>query len=199
MYIESIKYFDENLINAWKNEMKPFILQKFPLIKSELFTLNSDFNFFIQIIDSLAEEFGNKKIESKNEKNESINNSDDKKINESKEEKDIKNNEDIKEVKENLENNKNKDENENQQKLKKSNKKRNRRGTLVFDEIPAINKVSTLKVYDNKNNKDKEEEDIKILRKKNIPKIYLFLLEFIKENIDEPKRTNSMINLRPHS
>ena len=199
MYIESIKYFDENLINAWKNEMKPFILQKFPLIKSELFTLNSDFNFFIQIIDSLAEEFGNKKIESKNEKNESINNSDDKKINESKEEKDIKNNEDIKEVKENLENNKNKDENENQQKLKKSNKKRNRRGTLVFDEIPAINKVSTLKVYDNKNMKDKEEEDIKILRKKNIPKIYLFLLEFIKENIDEPKRTNSMINLRPHS
>ena len=49
----------------------------------------------------------------------------------------------------------------------------------------------------NKNQKSKiiEEEDIKILRRKNMPKIRNFLEEFIQKN----KRSNSMINLRPHS
>ena len=49
----------------------------------------------------------------------------------------------------------------------------------------------------NKNQKSKiiEEEDIKILRRKNMPKIRNFLEEFIQKN----KRSNSMIDLRPHS
>lgn len=49
--------------------------------------------------------------------------------------------------------------------------------------------------------KGKEEEDIHILRKQNMPKISRFLEEFIKNyqiNV-EKKRTNSMKNLRPHS
>ena len=45
-----------------------------------------------------------------------------------------------------------------------------------------------------------EEEDIKILRQKNIVRISNFLKEFMEsQQIKEIKRTNSMINLRPHS
>ena len=49
--------------------------------------------------------------------------------------------------------------------------------------------------------KQKEVEDIHILRKQNIPKIRGFLEEFIKnyQITVEKKRTNSMKNLRPHS
>ena len=55
----------------------------------------------------------------------------------------------------------------------------------------------------NLNDKNKKskiiEEDIKILRIKNMPKISKFLEEFINQNNLKLKRSNSMINLRPHS
>ena len=44
-----------------------------------------------------------------------------------------------------------------------------------------------------------EEEDIKLLRKNNLTKISKFLEDFIQQNTIKRKKTNSMINLRPHS
>ncbi len=41
-YIESNKKFETSLINSWKNEVKPYILQKFPPKQDGLFTVNSD-------------------------------------------------------------------------------------------------------------------------------------------------------------
>ena len=66
MYIENINNFDNNLINAWNNEIKPFILQKFPMIKEGLFNLNSDLHFLIKIIDSLKEKYEMQKKELEN-------------------------------------------------------------------------------------------------------------------------------------
>ena len=43
------------------------------------------------------------------------------------------------------------------------------------------------------------EEDIKQLRKENKSRINKFLVEFIQENIVPLRKTNSMIELRPHS
>ena len=55
----------------------------------------------------------------------------------------------------------------------------------------------------NLNDKNKKskiiEEDIKILRIKNMSKISKFLEEFINQNNLKIKHSNSMINLRPHS
>ena len=59
MYIENYKRFDQVLINAWENEIKPYIYQKFPIRKDGLFTVNSDLEFIINIIDSLKEEYKN--------------------------------------------------------------------------------------------------------------------------------------------
>ena len=53
------------LFDNWNNEIKPFIMKKFPLHQnSELFNLNSDIHFFIQLIDMTlkTKKFTKKKI-----------------------------------------------------------------------------------------------------------------------------------------
>ena len=61
MYLENIDNFDNNLIKAWQNEIKPFIYQKFPIVKDGLFNINSDLYYLIQIIDSFKEQYEEKK------------------------------------------------------------------------------------------------------------------------------------------
>ncbi len=168
-YIENIKCFERYLINAWDNEIKPFILQKFPITKEGLFNVNSDLKFVIDLIDSLKEKFGITESDLDN-KNYTLN-LDNKTVGKIEKTKDI--NKDIKKEVEILH----------------KSVKFKRKGT---EKLLNDNNIQS-------NNINDKEKDIKILRKENISKINMFLLEFINNNILEPKRTNSMINLRPHS
>ena len=67
IYIDNNNVFDYELINVWKEEIKPFILRKYPMVKEGLFNVNSDLNFLIQNIDSLKVKYEEKmeKIETK--------------------------------------------------------------------------------------------------------------------------------------
>jgi hypothetical protein len=196
MFIENNNNFDKILIAAWENEIKPYILQKFPISKEGLFAVNSDLEFLLNLIDSLKEQYDKKQIPNND-------------INDSKKEKN-KNNKDYNK------DNKNDEEEEIHHKsvvILRSTKRRATDHKLQKEKenIPGYNKNLSGNINnDNKNkakDKDKDakldnhnnEEDIKILRKKNMSRINQFLLEIIKENMVPPKRTNSMIDLRPHS
>ena len=186
-YIETLKKFDNILISAWDNEIKPFILQKFPITQEGLFSVNSDLKFVMDIIDSLKEKFAVKTsdLEIKNENN-VLNNENDH-FDEGKKENNKDLNKDIKKEEE----------------IPQKPIKYKRRGTeKLLSELENLQNFSNN--TNDKNIKDKyiydKEKDIELLRKENISKINMFLLEFINNNnILEPKRTNSMINLRPHS
>ena len=187
MFIENNNNFDKSLINAWENEIKPYILQKFPISKDGLFAVNSDLEFLINLIDSLKEQY-DKKQPTNNDINNTANNNEEKN----------KNNED------------NKIGDEEEEIHHKSSvilRNTKRRGTdhkTQKENTPLY--IKNISENINNENKDKDnkidnnnEEDIKILRKKNMSRINKFLLKIIQQNIVPPKRTNSMINLRPHS
>jgi hypothetical protein len=182
MYIEDNDNFDKTLINSWKNEIKPYILQKFPLSKDGLFTVNSDLEYLIKIIESLKEKYEIKQKETE-----------------------------IKNINDNLiDNAKNEEEGNTykineiesvdiQHKSPKLSNKPKRRGTdAKFPEIENIKKSENI---DNQNNDFViiNNEDIKQLRKENKSRINEFLVEFIKENIVPLRKSNSMKELRPHS
>jgi len=179
-YIENIKKFDKNLLNVWQNEIKPFILDKYPLKKEDLFVINSDFNFFIEMIDSLKEQYAKPTETPKEEKeketnNENVNN------NKTEEKNDIKS-----------DNNMNESDNNFKETLHRS--------VGVFSKKNGKEKekrkwgANIHKIYSNNIN---YKDDIN--NKKLISKIDNLLKEFILKNIKEKKRNNSMINLRPHS
>ena len=182
MYIEDNDNFDKTLINSWKNEIKPYILQKFPLSKDGLFTVNSDLEYLIKIIESLKEKYEIKQKETE-----------------------------IKNINDNLiDNAKNEEEGNTykineiesvdiQHKSPKLSNKPKRRGTdAKFPEIENIKKSENI---DNQNSDFViiNNEDIKQLRKENKSRINEFLVEFIKENIVPLRKSNSMKELRPHS
>ena len=187
MYIENYKSFDKVLLNAWENEMKPYIFQKFPITKDGLFTVNSDLEFVINIIDSLKEEYKNNTTISENNKNND-------------KEKDI-NNKNTKDIKKEDEDD---DEEEDEvhhhsicfysfQKLNANKSK---------SENTQINKKET-KDKDNKKdeklNNDEAKKIKELIKEQNISNINKYLIEFIDENIVPPRRTNSMLDIRPHS
>ena len=72
MFIEYYDKFDKILINAWNEEIKPYIFKYFPLEKQGQFFVNSDLVFVIEIIDSYKEKYTNKEIISENNDNKSI-------------------------------------------------------------------------------------------------------------------------------
>ena len=190
MFIENNNNFDKCLINAWENEIKPYILQKFPISKDGLFAVNSDLEFLLNLIDSLKDQYDKKQIAN----NDTNNNNEEKNKNDEVNNKDNKDNEEEEEM-----NHKssviiiNKKRRSTDHKMKKQNT------TLSIKNISGnINNENKNKNKDDKLDNN-NEEDIKILRKKNMSRINKFLLEIIKQNIVPPKRTNSMINLRPHS
>ena len=189
-YIESNKKFDTNLINSWKNEVKPYILQKFPPKQDGLFTVNSDLEYLIQIIDSLKEEYENKQKESEinaiNKTNDNLTDNNNKNVEETE---------------------KNSDKNSEIQ-----SEEFHHKSLQFFGKIKRVgtnknlNTIEDLKNNGNiDNNKDNNKniinnnEDIKKLRKENKSKINQFLKEFIQENIVPLRRTNSMMEIRPHS
>ena len=200
MYIENYKRFDQVLINAWENEIKPYIYQKFPIKKDGLFTVNSDLEFIINIIDSLKEEYknilflGNNKIISENNKNNEkdiINKDKEKKINnENSNSKDI--------------NNEDEDEEEDEvhhhsicfYSFQKMNVNKNKSENEQINKKEVKDKIN--------NNKDEKvinngKKDIKELKEQNIYNFNQYLIEFIDENIVPPKRTNSMLDINPYS
>ena len=191
MYIENNNNFDKILMNAWENEIKPYILQKFPISKEGLFAVNSDLEFLLNLIDSLKEQYDKKPAPNNNLKN---------------------NNEEKNKNKEtNNKDNKSDNDEEMHHKSVVIMRSTKRRGTdhkiqKEKENIPGYNKILSVNNENQDKNKDvklennnNNEEDIKILRKKNMSRINKFLLEIIKENMVPPKRTNSMIDLRPHS
>ena len=52
-YIEHLKIPNEELINAWKNEIKPFLFEKYPFEKDGIFNVNADIHYLINYIDDL--------------------------------------------------------------------------------------------------------------------------------------------------
>ena len=175
IYIDANNKFDKSLLKSWSNEIKPYVDQKYPVSKQGLFNTNSDLHYFIQIINDSAEKYKLINIEEE-KKNNSTNI---------------------------IKNNKNGDtqiktpETETDIKIIKNSKSCNKTTESETDiknnnlKKELKNKIQKSKIY--------EEEDIKILRKKNMTKISMFLEEFIQQNTIKRKRTNSMINLRPHS
>ena len=199
MYIENINNFDNNLINAWNNEIKPFILQKFPMIKEGLFNVNSDLHFLIKIIDSLKEKYEKQKKELENINTKENNNLTTKNNTNAYKEK-----KSSKKIVNSIE-----DEEEEEEMHHRSIciiRKEKRRGTeKKIPELQTIQnynqKVSSGSIKDKNKveSKNDKKEDNQLLQKENKSKINEVLLEFIEENITPIKRTNSMINLRPHS
>ena len=190
MYIENINNFDNNLINAWNNEIKPFILQKFPMIKEGLFNLNSDLHFLIKIIDSLKEKYEMQKKELENINTKENNNLT------------TKNNTNTNTYKEKKSSKKivNSIEDEEEEEMHHRSiciiRKEKRRGTeKKIPELQTIQnynqKVSSGSIKDKNKveSKNDKKEDNQLLQKENKSKINEVLLEFIEENITPIKRT----------
>ena len=171
MYIDENNKFDKSLINAWTNECKPYILQQYPISVKNFFNSNSDLHYLVKLIDELKDSYKEKidKEEKKNEIKKEENNNNSKSI-----VKDKNNSENL---------------NNTTKTIEEEKKNNNNKNNIIINNNKKEPKI--------KNQKSKiiEEEDIKILRRKNVPKIAKFIEEFLKEN----KRSNSMINLRPHS
>ena len=160
-------------------------------------TLN--FDYLIRVIDKLKKKYTKKKKkQEKNNKNEANINDNNKKSQIDKK--------DNKEVNINKTNKEIIKVDEKQHKSIGAFKNDKRRGTETnipdLEEIQNYTKMQSENITNKvKDMKERENaEDIKKLRKKNISKIYTFLQQFMEyNNIKEIKRTNSMINLRPHS
>ena len=179
--------------------MKPFVSEKFPLIQNGIFNQNSDFDYLIRVIDKLKKKYTKKKKkQEKNNKNEvNINDNNKKSQIDKKDNKEVNINKTNKEIIK---------VDEKQHKSFGAFKNDKRRGTETnipdLEEIQNYTKMQSENITNKvKDMKERENaEDIKKLRKKNISKIYTFLQQFMEyNNIKEIKRTNSMINLRPHS
>ena len=136
MYIENNKNFDISLINVWDNEIKPYLIKQYPIAKGDLFTLNSDIQFIIKLIDSLKEEYGKNKIISENKNiNEILNIDKNKDENKDKEKNSTnENNKKDKDIKE--------EEEETLSKSIQIESKRKRRGTET--KIPQLENVHSL-------------------------------------------------------
>ena len=169
IYIDANKKFDKSLLKSWSNEIKPYVDQKYPVSKQGLFNTNSDLHYLIKLINDSAEKY--KLIHIEEEKKNNLTNI--------------------------TKNNKSGDtqikspETEIDIKKIKNSKSGNTEIKTPKAETDIKNNIQKSKIY--------EEEDIKILRKKNMTKISMFLEEFIEQNTIKRKRTNSMVNLRPHS
>ena len=175
MYLDDVKKFDKSLIEVWVNEVKPYVLKKYPVSIKGVFNENYDLECLIELIDKYnvisIEEVKKKDTNNINKSNIM----DDKR---DKQEKISKIQNDIKEF---IKNNKNKNV-ETKLHGSQSQGKKNVKKKLTNNKQANI------------------EEDIKILRKENMAKISKFLEDYIKQNeFQKRKRTNSMINLRPHS
>ena len=57
MYIEYYKKFENPLLENWNNNIKPYILEKYPKTSTGIFTHNSDLHYIIDLIDDLKEKY----------------------------------------------------------------------------------------------------------------------------------------------
>ena len=57
MYIEYYKKFENPLLENWNNNIKPYILEKYPKTSTHIFTQNSDLHYIIDLIDDLKEKY----------------------------------------------------------------------------------------------------------------------------------------------
>ena len=57
MYIEYYKKFENPLLENWNNNIKPYILEKYPKTSTRIFTQNSDLHYIIDLIDDLKEKY----------------------------------------------------------------------------------------------------------------------------------------------
>ena len=52
-YLQYLKISNAELIKEWENNIKPFLLKKYPFQQSGIFNVNADIKFLIQEIDNL--------------------------------------------------------------------------------------------------------------------------------------------------
>ena len=161
LYIDENNIFEKSLMKCWSNEIKPYILQKYPIALKGFFNANSDLHYIVQLIDELKEKLKSQQIEEEKNKEQNNNNN-------------------LINTPEVLQEENNKD---NKTTLKEEKKR-----------IQMFKRELTTMIIKSKKS---EEENIKILREQNLPKISNFIEDFIQKN--KLKRANSMFNLRPHS
>ena len=56
-YINYYKAFDNPLLECWKTEIRPFILEKYPQSETQLFYANSDIHYITKLIENLRETY----------------------------------------------------------------------------------------------------------------------------------------------
>ena len=147
MYIVDNK-FDEKLLETWSNEIRPFLMQKYPVTKQRYFNHNSDLHLLINLIDLEKEKIQNKKnedkkiiIEKPNNNNSKKNNTDD--IKTSIKIENVINNKN--EIKEDL-NNKNKDKKNNEEEDIKILREENKPKIIKFlKEVMKKQKIHQIK------------------------------------------------------
>ena len=61
-------------MNCWSNEIKPYLLQKYPIALKGFFNANSDLHYIIQLIEELKEKFKSQQIEEEKSKEQNNNN-----------------------------------------------------------------------------------------------------------------------------
>ena len=190
-YLEYSNYFNNEFISSWDNEIKPFIIEKFPIKQEGYFNVNSDIDYLIKEVDSIKEEFIKK---NKITLNDNKNNNKNTKSNT------------IGHINENVKNNDNKVKSviKDKEKEKESQfdpfitfRKRRASQNLLKEKKRNILKESIKKKDDKETNND--NEILNLLEERNLSKINMIYLELVQDNISVIKRTNSMKELRPHS
>ena len=182
-YLEYSNYFNKEFIDSWDNEIKPFILEKFPLKKEGYFNVNSDIDFLIKEVDLIKEEFIKKNKETLN--NNKNNN---------------------KNTNSNSNGHKNENVKNNDNKLKSDIKEKEKESefdpSVTFGKRKGTQKKrnnikeSIKKIDDKEKNNN---ENLNLLEERKLSKIKMIFLELMQDNIQVIKRKNSMKELRPHS
>ena len=182
-YLEYSNYFNKEFIDSWDNEIKPFILEKFPLKKEGYFNVNSDIDFLIKEVDLIKEEFIKKNKETLN--NNKNNN---------------------KNTNSNSNGHKNENVKNNDNKLKSDIKEKEKESefdpSVTFGKRKGTQKKrnnikeSIKKIDDKEKNNN---ENLNLLEEIKLSKIKIIFLELMQDNIPVIKRKNSMKELRPHS
>ena len=74
LYIDENNIFEKSLMKCWSDEIKPYILQKYPIALKGYFNANSDLHYLVELIEELKEKLKSQQIEEEKNKEENNNN-----------------------------------------------------------------------------------------------------------------------------
>ena len=58
-YMQYLKIQNKELIKEWENNIKPFLLKRYPFQQDGIFNINADIKFLIQEIDNIIKKDSN--------------------------------------------------------------------------------------------------------------------------------------------